>query len=250
MNSFRTSNIFGNTPPVVRNLIIINVALLLGTMITERAGNYFMTENLALFYPGSPLFKPWQLVTHMFMHGSFWHLLFNMYALWMFGCSLEYQWGTKKFSIFYFVTGIGAALFYCLVLWLQVLHAEAQIDPDTLMRMRELLGQGQILTSYSVPVDTWNSIMHTPMVGASGAVYGILLGFGMLFPNVRLQFIFPPVNLSAKWAVIIFGGIELMLGIANTGDNVAHFAHLGGMLFAFILIKLWKKKNRMYDYGR
>jgi len=215
-------NIFRNTPLVVRNLIVINVIMLAATWLVEQAGNDFMIRYFALFYPASPLFQPWQFVTHMFMHGGVWHLAFNMYALWMFGSSLEYQWGSKKFLFFYFVTGIGAALFYSLVLWIQLTYTEAPA--------------------------LWFEIMRTPMVGASGAVYGVLLGFGMLFPDVRLQFIFPPVSLRAKWAVIIFGVLELALGISNHGGNIAHFAHVGGMVFALILIKMWKRKNTMYNY--
>jgi membrane associated rhomboid family serine protease len=205
-----------------------------------------MYEHFALYYPGSPLFKPYQLLTHIFMHGGFGHLLFNMYALWLFGNALEYQWGGKKFLTFYLVTGIGAALFYALVLWIQVLHAEAQIDTATLAQMKELLREGNIFVNRSPAMQQWYVTMNTPMVGASGAVYGVLLGFGMLYPNTVLQFIFPPVALKAKWVVIGYGAIELVLGLVNSGGNIAHFAHIGGMLFGFILIKYWQRKGRMY----
>lgn len=237
MNGF-----FRNMPPIVRNLIVINVAMLL---LTTFSGE-FMYEHFALYYPGSPLFKPYQLLTHMFMHGGFGHLLFNMYALWLFGNALEYQWGGKKFLIFYLATGIGAALFYALVLWIQVLQAEAQIDAATLTQMKELLQGGNIFIDRSPAMQQWYVTMNTPMVGASGAVYGVLLGFGMLYPNTVLRFIFPPVALKAKWVVIGYGAIELILGLANSGGNIAHFAHVGGMLFGFILIKYWQRKGRMY----
>jgi membrane associated rhomboid family serine protease len=229
-------------PPVVKNIIIINVLMLLATFVNEN----FMIEKFALFYPASPLFRPHQLVTHMFMHGSFFHIFFNMYALWLFGCALERQWGSKKFMIFYFVTGIGAAMFYSLVLWLQVWYAEAQIDPGTLAQMKDLLLTGQSYVHGTPAMQQWVSIMSTPMVGASGAVYGVLLGFGMLYPNAELQFIFPPIPIKAKWVVIIYGALELILGLSNSGGNIAHFAHIGGMLFGFLLIKYWRKKGKMY----
>ncbi|MDR3133447.1 MAG: rhomboid family intramembrane serine protease [Prevotellaceae bacterium] len=229
-------------PPIVRNLIVINIAMLLITTFRDS----FMYEHFALYYPGSPLFKPYQLLTHIFMHGGFGHLLFNMYALWLFGNALEYQWGGKKFLTFYLVTGIGAALFYSLVLWLQLLHAEAQIDVATLAQMKEWLQEGNVLISRTPAMQQWYVTMSTPMVGASGAVYGVLLGFGMLYPNTVLHFIFPPIALKAKWVVIGYGAIELILGLANSGGNIAHFAHVGGMLFGFIMIKYWQRKGRMY----
>jgi membrane associated rhomboid family serine protease len=229
-------------PPIVRNLIFINAALLLLTMFSGD----FMYEHFALYYPGSPHFQPYQLLTHIFMHGGFGHLLFNMYALWLFGNALECQWGGKKFLTFYLVTGIGAALFYVLVLWIQVLYAEAQIDPATLTQMKVLLQEGRGFVNLSPTMQQWYVTMNTPMVGASGAVYGVLLGFGMLYPNTVLQFIFPPVALKAKWVVIGYGAIELILGLANSGGNIAHFAHIGGMLFGLIMIKYWQRKGRMY----
>jgi len=214
-----------NMPPVVRNLIIINVTMLIITMITPE----FMTSTFSLFYFESPFFKPFQLLTHMFMHGGIWHLAFNMYALWMFGSVLENVWGSKKFFIYYLVTGLGAALLHLFVLWIQVSSLESS------------LAAGNFAASIQI-----QNIMRTPTVGASGAVYGLLLGFGMLFPDNVLRFIFPPIALKAKWFVIIFGAIELLLGLANTASNIAHFAHLGGMLFGYFIIIYWKKKGRLY----
>ena len=204
-------------PPVVKNMLIINTIMLFSTMVTGD----FLYEKLALFYPASPFFKPYQFITHIFMHGSFVHLFFNMYALWVFGCALEYVWGSKRFFLFYMATGIGAAAFHTFVLW---------------------------LTSTSMPTysQVYLDLLRTPTVGASGAIYGVLLGYGMLFPNNILQLLFPPIALRAKWFVVIFGLLELLLGITNKGGNVAHFAHLGGMIFAFILIRFWRKKNTMY----
>ena len=212
-------------PPVVKNLIVINVLMYLITAIT---GN-FMYENFALFYFKSPFFKPFQLVTHMFMHGGFAHILFNMYALFIFGSVLERVWGSQKFLFYYFVTGIGAALLHLGVMALQLRGYIADLNAG------DLLARAQI-----------QDILVTPTVGASGAVFGLLLAYGMLFPNNIMQLIFPPVALKAKWFVIAYGVIELMLGMSGRGGNVAHFAHLGGMIFGFFLILYWKKNNRMY----
>ena len=212
-------------PPVVKNLIMINVLMYLITVIT---GN-FMYENFALFYFKSPFFKPYQLVTHMFMHGGFTHILFNMYTLYIFGCVLERVWGSQKFLFYYFVTGIGAALLHMGVMYLQLQGYIADFNAG------DMFAQSSI-----------QSILVTPTVGASGAIYGLLLAYGMLFPDNIMQLIFPPVALKAKWFVIIFGALELLLGLSGRGGDVAHFAHLGGMIFGFFLILYWKKNNRMY----
>ena len=212
-------------PPVVKNLIMINVLMYLITVIT---GN-FMYENFALFYFKSPFFKPYQLVTHMFMHGGFTHILFNMYTLYIFGCVLERVWGSQKFLFYYFVTGIGAALLHMGVMYLQLRGYIADFNAG------DMFAQSSI-----------QSILVTPTVGASGAIYGLLLAYGMLFPDNIMQLIFPPVALKAKWFVIIFGALELLLGLSGRGGDVAHFAHLGGMIFGFFLILYWKKNNRMY----
>ena len=212
-------------PPVVKNLIVINVLMYLITAIT---GNC-MYENFALFYFKSPFFKPYQLVTHMFMHGGFTHILFNMYTLYIFGCVLERVWGSQKFLFYYFVTGIGAALLHMGVMYLQLRGYIADFNAG------DMFAQSSI-----------QSILVTPTVGASGAIYGLLLAYGMLFPDNIMQLIFPPVALKAKWFVIIFGALELLLGLSGRGGNVAHFAHLGGMIFGFFLILYWKKNNRMY----
>ncbi|MBE6246314.1 MAG: rhomboid family intramembrane serine protease [Bacteroidales bacterium] len=212
-------------PPVVKNLLLVNVLMYIITMIT---GN-FMYGNFALFYFDSPLFKPYQLVTHMFMHGGFTHILFNMYTLYIFGCVLERVWGSQKFLFYYFVTGIGAALLHMGVMWLQLQGYIADLNAGDMFARAEI-----------------EALLTTPTVGASGAIYGLLLAYGMLFPDNIMQLIFPPVALKAKWFVIIFGALELLLGLSGRGGNVAHFAHLGGMIFGFFLILYWKKNNRMY----
>ena len=160
----------------------------------------------------------------MFMHGGIWHLFFNLYSLMIFGTPLERTWGSKKFLLFYFVTGLGAALCHNLVVHLQI---------------NNFIAAGKTAAAQEA--------MSIPTVGASGAIYGVLLGFGMLWPNTQLRLIFPPVTLTAKWFVVIFGVIELFTGITGMGGNIAHFAHLGGMLFGLVLILFWKKKGKMYS---
>ena len=193
-------------PPAVKNLLIVNIIVFLGTeLIGDPMYQYF-----ALFPVGSQFFRWWQFVTHMFMHGNFAHIFFNMWSLIVFGPVLERMWGSKKFLLYYFVCGLGAAACHEFVLSLQPLS-------------------------------------NVPTVGASGAIYGLLLGFGMLYPNYTLTLVFPPVSLKAKWFVIIFAAIELLTGILGTSDGVAHFAHLGGMLFGLILLLFWKKKGQMYS---
>jgi len=222
---FRGNSFLGSIPPVVKNILMINVVMYLITMIT---GN-FMYEHFALFYFKSPFFKPYQLVTHMFMHGGFTHILFNMYTLFIFGSVLERIWGGQKFLLYYFVTGLGAALLHLGVMYLQLQGYIAQVNA------------GNIYAQANI-----QALLTTPTVGASGAIYGLLLAYGMLFPNNVMQLIFPPVALKAKWFVLIFGALELLLGLSGRGGNVAHFAHLGGMIFGLFLILYWKKNNRMY----
>lgn len=205
-------------PFVVKNLIIINAIVFVVTMFAQD----FMYRTFSLFYFTSPFFNPFQLITYMFMHGGFWHIFFNMFSLYMFGSILENVWGSKKFFLYYMVCGIGAGLVNELVMYLQIVLSDT-------------------------PGLVEAAINRVPTVGASGAIYGLLLAYGMMFPNNVLQFIFPPIALKAKWMVLIFGAIELLSGISGRGGNIAHFAHLGGMLFGIIMILYWKKKNRLYS---
>lgn len=244
MQNFRPS--FQTIPPVVKNLIIINALMLFITYVMSLKG-IDLTDILGLHYIGSPTFKPYQLVTHMFMHGGFLHLAFNMFALWMFGRVLESVWGPKRFFIFYFVTGLGAALFYSLVNYIEFQYIAARMNPEDVQSVIEhgaaILSQGQ---NYVGSAGKLNLILNVPTVGASGAVFGILLGFGMLFPNTQLMLLFPPIPIKAKYFVIGYGLIELFSGITNTGGNIAHFAHIGGMLFGFIMIKYWNKSSNHF----
>ncbi len=223
--SYNRGGFFGSTPPAVKNIIIINVLVMIMISLKEQ----FMIGNFALFYPTSPYFHWWQIITHMFMHGGFWHLFFNMYTLFIFGTVLERVWGSRKFLLFYFVTGIGAALLHTGVQFIQAQVYMSQIAENS----------AQAMAAYQ-------ALKLTPTVGASGAIYGVLLGYAMLFPDSVLTLIFPPVSLKAKWFVIIFAVIELVTGVFSIGGGIAHFAHLGGMLFGWLLILYWKKKSRMY----
>ena len=200
--------------PIVKHFIIINVIMFALTLLAE----HFMLEKFALFYFNSPFFKPYQLISYIFMHGGFMHILFNMYSLYIFGSVLESVWGGKKFFIYYMVTGIGAALFHLFITYLRI--------------------ESGVLDPYLASI--------IPMVGASGAIYGLLLAYGVLFPNNVLTLFFPPVSLKAKYMVFVFGGLEFLLGVGGSGDGVAHFAHLGGMLFGFVILMIWKRGNKLY----
>ena len=214
-----------SVPTAVKNIIIINVLVYLVTTLKS----VFMDENFALFYPTSPFFHWWQPVTHMFMHGGFWHLFFNMYTLFIFGSVLERVWGMKKFLLFYFVTGLGAAAVHTGVEWIQMTHWMSQA------------ADGSMAAQASI-----HALKMTPTVGASGAIYGLLMGYAMLYPDSVMRLIFPPIALKAKWFVLIFAAIELLTGVTGTGGGIAHFAHLGGLIFGFLLIMYWKKKRTLY----
>jgi membrane associated rhomboid family serine protease len=216
-------------PVVTKNLIAINVLVFLTTIVLDRYG-YDLNSLLGLHLFLADDFKPFQIVTYMFMHGGFMHLFFNMFALYMFGRVLEMVWGPKRFLIFYMFTGVGAGIIQEIV---QYLYYSTQLS----MYSGVDFGAGLI-----VPMAQYLNMWVT--VGASGAVYGILLAFAMNFPNERL-FVMPfPFPIKAKYFVLIFGAIELFTGLGNSaGDNVAHFAHLGGMLFGLILILYWRKKG-------
>ena len=216
-----------NVPPAVKNIIIINVLVYL---VTSLKGN-FMYENFALFYPTSPFFHWWQPLTHMFMHGGFWHIFFNMYTLFIFGSVLERVWGTKKFLLYYFITGLGAAAVHTGVEWIQMTHWMSQA------------AEGSMAAQASI-----HALKMTPTVGASGAIYGLLMGYAMLYPDAIMSLIFPPISMKAKWFVLIFAAIELFTGVTGTGGGIAHFAHLGGLIFGFILLMYWKKTRRLYTH--
>jgi len=245
MQNFRPS--INTIPPVVKNLIIINVLMLLATYVLEMRG-IDLTKILGLHYIESSEFKPYQLVTHMFMHGGFMHLAFNMFALWMFGRVLESVWGPKRFFIYYFVTGLGAAALHTLVNYIEFHYLAGKMSPETVQMVMtqgtEIFNQGKNFSDSAA--GKLNLMLNIPTVGASGAVFGILLGFGMLFPNTELMLLFPPIPIKAKYFVMGYGAIELFSGITGMGANIAHFAHLGGMLFGFFMIRYWNRNTRNF----
>jgi len=242
MNRFNTGRILADTPPVVKNLIIINVAVWVANLLFIQFANINLIQVLGLFPLPSPLFKPWQIVTHMFMHssGRIFHIFFNMWALYMFGKILENIWGGKRFFIYYMITGLGAMLIHALVTYLQLapeiaqLKAHYSVDRINMTLLNEILRPGNPF--YSLARE-----LLIPTVGASGAVYGVLLAFGVLFPNTTLMIIPIPVPIKAKWVVLGAAVISLVLGLSGKGGNIAHFAHLGGMIFGYILIRFWNK---------
>ena len=209
------------TPPVVKNLIIANCVALLATELLP-FGNAIVSR-FALFNIESPLFHSYQVFTYMFLHGGVSHLFFNMFALWMFGRQLEYELGSQRFFTYYMVCGIGAALLQLGVGYAEYIHAVAA-------------------NGFYGSLD----LLRIPTVGASGAVFGLLLAFGVLHPNNVIMLVFPPVAMKAKWFVVIYGLLELFFGLSEFQSGVAHFAHLGGMLWGLALLHWWRKKGKIY----
>ena len=227
LNNYR----FQILPPVVKNILIINVLLFIATgILSAPPFNIDLTRVLGLHYWESDLFKPWQIVTYMFMHGNIPHILFNMFAVWMFGSHIENRWGSKRFLNYYLLTGLGAAFLHYLIFHFYTLPGiPSQVYSNTFP-----------LTAYEY------FLQNSVVVGASGSLFGILLAFGVLFPNTLLYLYFA-IPIKAKYFVIGYGLLELFSGISNNpGDNVAHFAHLGGMLFGLLIFGYWKLKNEFY----
>ena len=234
---------FANLTPVVKNLIIVNVLFFIATYALQQSID--ISKLLAAYYPTNPLFKPWQPVTYMFMHAGIQHIFFNMFALFMFGPLLEQLMGSKRFFNYYFITGIGAFALYMLVQAVQIYAITGgltvphpEIDSSYFQYGG---GQEQAQKLYA--------LFNVPMLGASGAVFGVLVGFGMLFPDLEMMVFFIPVPVKAKYYVLGYVVLELFSGVRQaSGDNVAHFAHLGGALIGFLLIKIWgiKRPNNFY----
>lgn len=283
MTEFRPQR-FQVLPLVVKNLIIINALMLLLDTVMEKY-RINLSDYLGLHYFSSQFFQPWQLVTHLFMHGNLSHLFFNMFALWMFGSIIENIWGPKRFLIFYFVCGLGAALCHLTVLGFEfgaiergfTLYQQNPTVDQFGKFIAQYINSAEASAGFNAFLQRWESnpgnivfrnessmlinqylhggydminntylpgLMDQATVGASGAIFGVLFAFGYLFPNTELYiyFLFP---LKAKYFVALYAIIELFSGFQNSaGDNVAHFAHLGGMLFAFLLLRYWQKTNR------
>lgn len=247
MNSFGRG--FFGLPPVVKNIILLNVIMWLADLTARSVFGIELSMILGLYFPKSENFMPLQIVTHMFMHGGFWHLFFNMYALFMFGQVLEQVWGPKRFFIYYMVSGLGAAFVHETVILLQYEKLMNVISPDQLNLVLnegvEYFRNGKVFTDETM--QGLQLLLNTPTVGASGAVFGILLAFGVLFPNTQLMLLIPPIPIRAKYFVLAYGAIELYMAIMQPGSNIAHAAHLGGMLFGYILIRYWRKTtNTLY----
>lgn len=243
------TRIFRNLPPVTKNLIIINVLIWLATEILGTRIGVSIENFAALHYFSSPLFNPAQLLTYMFMHASFMHLFFNMFALFMFGMTLERVLGSKRFLFYFISCGIGAALIQEAVFAFYI-NDYLKMLPENAMEIirtqgAEIISQGM---NYTDPnLGHLNALVNGATIGASGAVYGILLAFGVLFPNQPIYLMFIPIPIKAKFFVIGYGLIEFYQGFyGGAGDNVAHFAHLGGMIIGLIMILYWKKKGTIY----
>ncbi len=239
-------------PPVTKNLLIINIIIFLFLALAPRFGSQ-LEQYGALYYFTSDQFRPWQLISYMFIHANIWHLFFNMFSLFMFGEIVERTLGSQKFLLYYISCGLGAAFIQEGVFALMINHYASLFDcGDQLCHIlqRSTATYGQLYDIGVNPIEpAVNAILglyHTPTVGASGAIYGILLAFGFLYPQMRIYLMFPPVPLKARTAVILFAGIELLLGIYNSqADTVAHFAHLGGMLIGILILLWWKKSGTL-----
>lgn len=268
-------------PPVVKNLLIINGLFFIATIVFQESFQIDLIDKLGLRYPGAEKFRPYQFITYMFLHAGWAHLFFNLFALWMFGYTLENIWGPRRFLVYYFVTGIGAAMIHYLTIYLTIqpeltLINQFLYDP-TIPNLNALIqghsfqitrNSGEIVLAFAAFKRNYELLLFNPgntmamqqaidfvseyktyflnlpnVVGASGAVFGILLAFGLTFPNaiIYIYFFFP---LKAKWFVIIYGAMELYFGISGSSGNVAHFAHLGGMIFGYLLLLFWRHQDK------
>lgn len=262
-------------PDAVKNLLIINGLFFLATYVLGEQFGISLEKELGLYYFESELFRPFQLITHLFMHGNFMHIFSNMFALWMFGSALENHWGPKRFLLFYFVTGLGAAFIHTLTTGYDLYVLRSTVEAfdnapslESFIRFTRENIPGDYQSPFNQLADMWErdpvaggeyianakSLMdqliafklNIPTVGASGAVFGVLLAFGMLFPN-NLIYLYFAIPIKAKYFVIFYGLFELYNGFQNNPqDNVAHFAHLGGMLFGFVLIKYWNRNSKHF----
>lgn len=277
MQSFRP-NRFQVLPFIIKNLLIINGLFYLAEKMLVNQSWINMEDSFALHYVGSSLFKPWQFITHMFMHDpdNFMHLLGNMFALWMFGSILENAWGPKRFLIFYLVCGLGAAALHMVFLWYDFNNLQqafiafkTHLTYDKFLHLYNKYNLATRLPTATELLDYWNANpkdnnignvaidvlnkyvqaqLNEPTLGASGAVFGVLTAFAYLFPNTYL-YVYFLVPIKAKWVILIYIAMELFFALRNTaGDNVARWAHLGGALVGFIIVYIWNKTNRKRFY--
>lgn len=221
---------FDNITPVVKNLIILNVVVFAGSYLTPGLQPY-----LSLWFVEHPLFQVWQIFTHMFMHGGLMHIFFNMYVLLMFGPIMENWMGSKRFIFFYLASGIGAYLLTTGIGYFQYFNY-----------VSDYMSQGYTESQIEKLIFlTKDSTLRSPMVGASGCIFGVLAGFAFLYPNLKLQILFIPVPIAAKWLIGAYVLYETLstFGILRLQDNVGHAAHLGGAIFGFIMVWYWKRNN-------
>ncbi len=272
------SSFLGNIPPVVKNLLIINVLVFIAGSIFQSSLGINLNDIAGLHFFMSDKFNPAQLVTYMFLHANLSHIFFNMFTVYMFGRVLEQVWGPKRFLTFYLVTGIGAAVMQQIVQYIELkpfldaieIYQTNPSHEDLVVLVREYLQPATLEMAKNMQAFTHSydqMVASSPQgamtlslefvnqfridylnafitIGASGAVFGILLAFGMLFPNTQLMLLFPPIPIKAKYFVMIYGVMELFYGVGNfRADNVAHWAHLGGMLFGFFMIRYWRRKG-------
>lgn len=250
MNGYSSGGFLGNIPPVTRNLIIINFLIWAIEAIFPSFG-VTIIRTLGLHYVTASNFNPAQIITYMFIHDNHTvlHVLFNMFSLWMFGRILEQVWGPRRYLLFYMICGVGAAFVQELVwsfTWQQeYIDGIAKLNGVTSGYMKEIVDQAATAgdSRFTEAMIQFKQTLVT--VGASGAVYGLLLGFAMVFPDMPLYLFFIPVPIKAKWMVLGYGVLEFFLGVSNTGGTVAHFAHLGGMLFGLIILLYWRKKGTL-----
>lgn len=231
-----------NLTPIVKNLLIINIICFVGLMIFPQANSL-----LGVYYPDSPFFKIWQPITYMFMHGSFMHIFFNMFALVMFGTIIEQMLGAKRFLNYYIICALGALVLQYGVQAIEVYQITGTVRAHELLTFD--LYNSRISANTQITQANFNtlaSIYSTPMVGASGAIFGLLLAFAYLFPNMPLYFMFIPIPIKAKYFVGAYILIEIYLGFAHSGSSIAHLAHVGGALFGYILIKVWGIRKGYY----
>lgn len=280
--NFRPSGLggFKFLPQAVKNLLIVNGLFFLATLVFESTFKVSLIKVLGLHYWTSPDFEIYQVASHMFMHGGFYHLFSNMFALWMFGVALEQVWGPKRFVFFYIFTALGAAILHQLVLGIEYFQINSafeafkntptvdnfantlgalggnlkDLNTTYIGNLRSIYEDGVMSASDASSISQQitgliNNRLSVPTVGASGAVFGILIAFALYYPNTEIFLFFIPIPIKAKYFVGIYAAMELYLGIQNNpGDNIAHFAHLGGALFGFILVKYWNKSNRKSFY--
>tara|TARA_B110000503_G_scaffold130636_1_gene204252 strand:- start:679 stop:1428 length:750 start_codon:yes stop_codon:yes gene_type:complete len=248
---------FRNIPPITKNLLIINVLFYIVSLYFLKTGTN-LTSILGAHYFGSAIFEPYQIITHMFMHdlNSFMHILFNMLLLVMFGGHLERVWGSKRYFIFYIACGLGAFVLYNSIGAWQIMELKNQLitegynmaDLDFKIADKDF-NQIELLSNQSEKIiQSYVDLTYSSLVGASGAIFGLLAGFALLFPNTELMLIFPPIPVKAKYLIGGYLAFEIYNSVFNSGDTIAHLAHVGGAIVGAIFIFIWKKKDRQNFY--